>query len=305
MGEDEANESDFTPIVIGSIKRRNTSSADTKNAVRDMLKLKVDLILFVGGDGTARDIYEAIDGEVPSLGVPSGVKIHSAAFATNPEKAGEMAAKYLQGMLPVHEAEVMDVDEAAFREGRLSARLYGYLQVPYEPRLIQHAKEASGVTEDEEECRRAIAEYVAEELRDDYYYVIGPGTTTKAITDKLGLNKTLLGVDLMNRGKLVAKDLNERELLKLIEGKKVKIIVTPIGGQGYIFGRGNQQISPDIIRKVGKDNIIVVGSMSKIDSLKTRPLLVDTGDEDVDEMLTGYIRVITGYREEMIYKVEH
>lgn len=304
MGEDEAKECRFNPRVIGSVEKGNTKSADTKNAARDMCRLGVDLILFVGGDGTARDIYEAIDGKISVLGVPSGVKIHSAVFATNPETAGALTVKYLLATIPTHEAEVMDVDEKAFREGRLSARLYGYLKVPYEPRLVQHTKLASEVTENEEEYRNAIAKYAVEEMRDDLYYVLGPGTTIKAIADKLKINKTLLGVDLINKGRIIAKDVNERQLLKSIRGKKVKIIVTPIGGQGYIFGRGNQQISSEVIREVGRDNIIVVSTINKLHSLDARPLLVDTGDERTDEMLTGYIRVITGYREEMIYKVE-
>jgi len=304
MGEIEAKEGGFNPTVIGSIQSGNTTSADTKNAAREMAQLEVGLLLFAGGDGTARDICEAIDGRVPVLGIPSGVKIHSGVFALNPDKAGDLAAKFLQEGLPVREGDVMDIDEEAFREGRVSARLYGYLRIPDERTLVQDAKLGSSRGEDEEYQKRVIAAYVTEQMQDDYHYIIGPGSTTEPIADRLGIEKTLLGVDVVKAGKLVTKDANEKQLMQSIEGKKAKIIVTPIGGQGYIFGRGNQQISPEVIKKVGKDNIIVVATRRKLDSLTGKPLLVDTGDREVDQKLTGYMRVIVGYREEVVKKIE-
>jgi len=197
--------------------------------------------------------------------------------------------------------EVMDIDEDQFRAGRVSARLYGYLSVPFERRLVQGAKAGSSGSS---ESAKAIAEHIVDRMRDDYYYILGPGTTVKAVGDELGIDKTLLGVDLVHRKQLVGKDLNERQLLKRIAGKKVKIVVTVIGGQGYIFGRGNQQISPRVIREVGKSNLIVVSTQSKLVSLNS-PLLVDTGDYELDESLSGYIRVITGYNEESVWKVEY
>lgn len=304
MGEEEARECDFEPTVIGSITRGRTTANDTKNAAREMLKLQVDLILFVGGDGTARDVYEAADLKVPALGIPAGVKIHSGVYAINPKKAGELAVKFLREGASLREAEVMDIDEDAFRKGRVSARLYGYLRVPYERSLVQQVKCGSPTTLDEKMSQEIIAEYVVEQMDDNYYYILGPGTTVRAITDKLGIEKTLLGVDMINKGKIVAMDLNEEQLLKLIEYKKVKTIVSPIGGQGYIFGRGNQQISPTVIRKVGRGNVIVIASHNKLSSIGLdQPLLVETGDDEVDKMLSGYIRVITGYKEEVVIKV--
>lgn len=304
MGEEEARECNFEPTVIGSITRGRTTADDTKNAAREMLKLQVDLILFVGGDGTARDIYEAADLKVPTLGIPAGVKIHSGVYAINPKKAGELAVKFLREGASLREAEVMDIDEDAFRKGRVSARLYGYLRVPYERSLVQQVKCGSPSTLDEKMSQEIIAEYVVEQMDDNYYYILGPGTTVRAITDKLGIEKTLLGVDVINKGKIVAMDLNEEQLLKLIECKKVKIVVSPIGGQGYIFGRGNQQISPTVIRKVGRGNVIVIASHNKLSSIGLdQPLLVETGDDEVDKMLSGYIRVITGYKEEVVIKV--
>jgi predicted polyphosphate/ATP-dependent NAD kinase len=140
-------------------------------------------------------------------------------------------------------------------------------------------------------------------MEDDWLYIIGPGTTTRAITDELGLGKTLIGVDVVLNRELVAPDVNEAQLLDLLKGRRAKIVVTLIGGQGCVFGRGNQQISPQIIDKVGRENIIVVSSPEKLYALGQQPLWVDTGDEDVDRMLTGYIKVVTGYDQRAVRKV--
>ncbi len=304
MGEEEALSCGFDPTVIDRITKDETSAADTKNAARAMLNSQVDLLLFAGGDGTARDICASIDQGLPALGIPTGVKIHSATFAVNPRRAGELAVKFLQGEAPLREAEVMDIDEQAFRNGRLSAELYGYLKVPYEMELVQSAKSASFTTPDEAASQDLIAQNVVEKMTDDYYYVLCPGTTVKAVADKLGITKTLLGVDLVHKGSLLASDLNEQQLLRLIDQKKVKIVVSPIGRQGFIFGRGNPQISPAVIRKVGKQNILIIATRSKLSSIGLgRPLLVDTGDEETDKMLSGYTRVVTGYNEEVVLKV--
>ena len=301
MGQDEARECGFDAVVLGSIVSGKTTAADTRKAAQEMAELGIDLLLFVGGDGTARDIYEAVGDKVPVLGIPAGVKIHSSVYAVNPRRAAELVKVFLGGRAPLREMEVMDIDEDQFRAGRVSARLYGYLSVPFERRLVQGAKAGSSGSS---ESAKAIAEHIVDRMRDDYYYILGPGTTVKAVGDELGIDKTLLGVDLVHRKQLVGKDLNERQLLKRIAGKKVKIVVTVIGGQGYVFGRGNQQISPRVIREVGKSNLIVVSTQSKLVSLNG-PLLVDTGDYELDESLSGYIRVITGYNEESVWKVEY
>jgi len=304
MGEDAARACGFQPTVIGLITPGKTTSEDTKNATREMQQLNVNLLLFAGGDGTARDIYNAIGDGLPVLGIPAGVKIHSAVFGTNPRSAGYLAALYLQGRVSsLREAEVMDVDEEALRQGVVSARLYGYLKIPFERRLLQGLKTPS--SPGEQAAMAAIAADVVSNMEDGWLYVIGPGTTTRAITARLGLNKTLIGVDVVTEGELVATDVSESQLLELLRGKKAKIIVTPIGGQGYIFGRGNQQISPRAIRKVGRENIVVVSTTGKIHSLGGWPLRVDTGDQGVDRMLGGYVQVVTGYNERIIYKVAY
>jgi predicted polyphosphate/ATP-dependent NAD kinase len=302
MGEDVARECGFEPTVIGSIVEGATTSQDTKNAAREMQRLGVNLLLFAGGDGTARDIYNAIGEKLPVLGIPAGVKVHSAVFGTSPRRAGELAASYLQGRVSsLREAEVMDIDEEAFRQGILSAKLYGYLKIPFWTGLVQGAKALS--TPGEKTSQEAIGLHIVDGMEDDCLYIIGPGTTTRAIASSLGLDKTLLGVDVVRGGNLIAADVNESQLMELLQEAEAKIIVTPIGGQGYIFGRGNQQISPKVIEKVGKDNVIVVSTTGKINSLGGQPLRVDTGDRAVDEMLSGHIRVVTGYNEQIIYRV--
>jgi predicted polyphosphate/ATP-dependent NAD kinase len=302
MGEDAARACGLEPKVIGCIQEGATGAKDTRHAARDMRRLGVDLLLFAGGDGTARDVYQAIGDDLVVLGIPAGVKIHSAVYATRPPEAGELAAAYLVGKVSeLREAEVMDVDEEAVRAGVVSTRLYGYLRVPFERRLLQGLKTPS--RPGEEAALMAIAAHVTAEMEEDWLYIIGPGTTTRAITVRLGLSKTLIGVDVVCAGQLVAADVNEAQLLQLLRGRLARIIVTPIGGQGFIFGRGNQQISPQVIRQVGKQNVIVVSTPGKIHSLGGRPLRVDTGVARVDDMLSGYIRIVTGYDEWIVYRV--
>jgi predicted polyphosphate/ATP-dependent NAD kinase len=306
MGEDETRKCGLSPIVIGEIKKGETSAKDTKNAAREMLRLEVDLLLFAGGDGTARDIYSVIGDKIAALGVPSGVKIHSAVYATNPRNAGELAALYLGGKsseVRLSEAEIMDIDEQSFREDRLSARLYGYLKVPFMKRMIQCAK--AGGCAGEQQALNAIAADVINNMETECLYIIGTGTTTRAVMEQLGLKSTLLGVDAVYNGKLVGSDVNEAQLLEMVAGQKARIVVGVIGRQGYIFGRGNQQISAKVIEKAGKENIIVLATVDKITTLKGAPLLVDTGDEEIDKHLSGYVQVISGLGERIVLKVEY
>lgn len=302
MGENEAVAAGFVPTVIGD-RKDDTGPEDTEQAARYMLNLGVDLLLFAGGDGTARNIYNAIGAKMPALGIPAGVKIHSAVYANHPRSAGEVALKYLQGELEtLREAEVMDIDEEAFRQGQVTAELYGYLQVPYERQLVQSLK--AGRTEGEEAALDAVADRIIDEMELDVLYIIGPGTSTRPIMDKLDLPNTLLGVDLIKNRRLVASDVSEQEILRHLDGQQAKIIVTVIGGQGYIFGRGNQQLSAKVIQKVGKKNIRIIATKNKIVSLRGQPLLVDTGDDEVNAEFNDYMRVVTSYNEEMMYKVQ-
>jgi len=302
MGQNQAQNCGFNCKVVGENKKETTSE-DTQFIAKGIVVAGIELLVFCGGDGTSRDLLKAVELKVPVLGVPTGVKMHSAIFAVSPQSAARVVATFLWGGLPLHEAEVMDVDEAAFRQGQLSAELYGYLLSPYEPHLIQGNKMASPMTENELENQVAIAININEEMNSDIIYIIAPGTTTRTISDLLDQKKTLLGVDLFQNKKIIAKDVSEKQILQAINGKAAKIIVTPIGGQGFIFGRGNQQISSKIIRQVGIDNIIAVATKTKLDRLES--LRVDTGDPELDEQFRDHgIRVVVDYKTIKEIKIE-
>lgn len=302
MGEEEAKELGFEVDVLDEMKGEKGPEY-TEKAAAEMIDIGIDLLLFAGGDGTARNIYNAIGDKVPVIGIPAGVKIHSGVFANHPRSAGRIALKYIQDEdLQIKEMEVMDIDEEAFREGNVTAKLYGYMKVPFEPKLVQNQK--SGGIVGEEAALDGIGDKIVEDMEPDVMYIIGSGTSTRYIMEKLDLPNTLLGIDIVKDRELVASDVNEGEILELIEGRKAKIIVTVIGGQGYIFGRGNQQLSADVIKKVGKENIQIIASKQKLRSLEGGPLLVDTGDDEVNKMFTGYMKVRTSYNEESIHKVK-
>jgi len=303
MGENEANNSHHVFSVVGESKLE-TRAEDTREIARKMIKSGVDLIVFCGGDGTARDILETAGTTTPVLGVPTGVKMHSSVFAVNPQAAARVVQRFMAGQLPLREAEVMDVNEEAFRSGRLSAELHGYVLTPYEPHLIQANKLATPMTESELQNQAAAALYIIENMKPDVIYIMGPGTTTRTIADLLDAKKTLLGVDIFVNKQIAAKDVNENQILEAIRGKTARIIVTPIGGQGFVFGRGNQQISAKIIRQIGINNIVVVATESKLRSVKGS-LKVDTGDAGLDdEFRAAKIKVVADYKIEYLVPIE-
>ncbi|MFP3946804.1 MAG: ATP-NAD kinase family protein [Archaeoglobaceae archaeon] len=299
MGENEAREAGFEPLVIGSDTRRSnthqTTADDTREAA-SLLSQKASLLLFVGGDGTARDVHDGLKCNLPVIGVPSGVKMYSGVFAVNPQAAAQIIMKFIRTGLPLVTTEVMDIDEDEFRKGRLSADLVGYLSTPYEPGLVQSRKRAT--MENELESQLEIARYLYQDINNDndHLYILGPGSTVFALSRILGIEKSLLGVDIVHEGKIIAKDANEEKILSTIDNWAAKIVVTPIGGQGFLFGRGNQQISPAVIKKVGKENILVIATRNKLQQMGK--LRVDTGDSRLDQELKGNIRIITGYEQE-------
>ena len=306
MGASIADQLKLEHESVGRIGKTTTSD-DSIRIARLMRRKRADLIVFCGGDGTARDVLEGVSGEAPALGVPAGVKIYSSVFAINPAAAAESTVAFLEGQIPTRLGEVVDVDEIAFRKNRLSVKLFGYLTTPDSGPLMQASKSATGMSEDSE--LDAIAEYFIEKIDPGTTYILGPGSTVERIAKRLGVNKSLLGVDVVKgNGTTLRLDVDEATLMNLI-GKNspkssTKIIISPIGGQGFLFGRGNQQISSQVIRRVGVGNITVVGSRSKIEALHPRRLLTDSGNDEIDRQLRGYLRVITGYREEMVVKVE-
>ncbi len=282
MGADEAVAAGFTPRVLDSVigapwgaplpdGAPATTAEDTVNAARAMRDIGVDLLLFAGGDGTARNIYDAIGTQIATLGIPAGVKIHSAVYATTPAAAGDLAALFFRPQargVELREAEVMDIDEEAFREDRVSARLYGYLRVPYQRNLLQSAKAGAGGSD--AVALEGIASEVVNGMQPGRLYVIGPGTTTRGIMRILELPNTLLGVDVVGERAVVASDVSENDLLRLTAERPATVVVTAIGGQGHIFGRGNQQISPRVLRQVGLDNIVVVATHQKLLALEKK-----------------------------------
>jgi predicted polyphosphate/ATP-dependent NAD kinase len=306
MGENVARLAGFELEVIGAQSDEDSSPNDTEAAAEALLNAGVDLIAFVGGDGTARNVCRVVPETTPVLGIPAGVKIHSGVYAVNPTAAGRVIAMLVKGeLVSFTEREVRDIDEDQFREGRVSARYYGVLSVPEEHRYVQSVK--NGGKESEELVLDDIVADVVERMEPDTRYIMGSGTTVKAIMEHLGLDNTLLGVDLVENESVVASDCKANQLLQLCQqndGKETKLIITLIGGQGHIFGRGNQQISPELIRYLGKENIWIVATKSKLNALDGRPLRVDTGDAELDLALEGVWPVITGYRDQVLYRVE-
>ncbi len=303
MGEQAAQAAGITPIVVGSINSGQTCAEDSQRAARLLVEQGVDLILFAGGDGTARDLYSAIAEQVPVLGIPAGVKIHSGVYAVTPRAAGEVVAMLIRGeLVSLREQEVRDIDEVAFRQGKVRAQYYGELLVPEEGRFVQRTK-SSGNREIEALVLDDIAADVVETMEDGVCYVMGSGTTVAAVMDELGLENSLLGVDLVRDGELLGSDLRANELLELIGDQPAKIVLTVIGGQGHIIGRGNQQLSPELLHRIGRENLIVVATKTKLKQLDGRPLVIDSVDPDLGRNWAGLIRVITGYRDAVLYSV--
>ncbi len=304
MGETAALAAGFICELVGAAKHSPSAADDTTAAAEALLQLGVDLIVFAGGDGTARLLADAVGTRRPCLGIPSGVKMHSGAFAVVPEAAGEIIKQLLAGQLVnIAERDVKDIDEEAFRQGQVRARFYGSLLVPEDSQLLQQVKNAG--TERDELAQLDVAQEMIEQLEAGTLYLVGPGSTTQVFLGELGLEGSLLGVDLLLDGQLQGKDLGAPELREYLKGfsGSVKIILTAIGGQGHILGRGNQQLAPDILRRVGKENIQVIAARGKILALNGRPLLVDTNDPQLDAEFSGYRPVITGYRETIMYPV--
>ncbi len=301
MGEDTLVSAGIDRFTVLYRPCNPTAAADTRAACRAFLDSGVDLIVFCGGDGTARDVFDAVGREVPVLGIPAGVKMYSAVFAVNPAAAADLIRQ--AGRIACRDSEVMDVDEEAYRSGRLAARLYGYACVPYIPERTQGGKQVFE-QQDEERAKDDIAAFINEVMLPETLYVVGAGSTTARILERLGLPATLLGVDAVRNGEVVARDADEKTLLALLdEYPRAKIVVSPIGAQGFVLGRGNQQISPGVLRKAGLRNLVVVATPAK---LAATPLLyVDSGDPALDREVVDSLQVISGYRIAQRKRVVH
>ena len=292
MGEEALKEAGIRGYQVLYHFDGDSSAQDTSQASQMFLKAGVDLILFCGGDGTVRDIFDVVGRDVPVLGIPAGVKMYSAVFAVDPATAAELVMRFEPQSL--RDSEVMDVDEEAYRSGELKTRLYGIARTPDLAGKIQLSKHVFEEG-DENRAKREIARFIHEIMIPEVLYILGAGTTTESIARELGVNKTLLGVDAVKDGKMVAMDIDEKTLWTLLEQmKEVKIILSPIGAQGFILGRGNQQISARIVRRLGTGNIIVVATPHKL--RETPQLYVDSGDPVLDKNFGDSIQVVSGYR---------
>lgn len=301
MGADAARAAGLDPVVVAR-PGEPTDAADTMAAADALAAAGATLVLFVGGDGTARDVAAGLGSHAAALGIPAGVKMYSPVFAVSPRAAGAVAAAWLaEEGLPVHEQEVLDVDEEALRRARVEPRLFGTLAVPYRPGRTQARKAATPA--DEHAAVRAAARGAASALRPGVRYLLGPGGTMMELARQLGVPKTPLGVDVVLDGERVLAGASEEELLAEIARGPARAVVTVIGGQGFLLGRGNQQLSARVVHELGDDPLLVVAPEQKLIDLGGRPLLVDTGDADVDAGLAGFVRVITGPSTTSIYPV--
>lgn len=276
-----------TAAVVRAFAGLGGDEGETEGPATD----PVDLVLFVGGDGTAADVAGALEGtDVPMLGVPAGVKVYSSVFAVSPEDAAEVAASFSR----TERREVMDIDEDAYREGEVHPELRGVAHVPVADDLQSSKQTASGTVE-------SLAEGVADDVRErdgeGVTFVLGPGSTVGAIKDELGFEPSPIGVDLWRDGEVIARDATEAEILDAL-GEENVIVVSPIGGQGFVFGRGNPQISPAVIRRC---DLRIVASRAKLDDV--RALRVDTDDPDLDADLAGWVRVRVGKFETRMMKI--
>lgn len=308
MGENLLRDMGFNYQVVHQSREPSTFE-DTIEAARSMTGLdggqhSVDVLLFAGGDGTARNIYEAVDESVPVLGIPAGVKIHSGVYAVTPHAAGLVIEKMIkQELVSLLETSVMDIDEDAFRQGVVRAKQYGEMQVPAEHRYIQATK--SGGREVEELVLQDIADFIIDNMEDDLYYLMGSGSTCAFVMETLGVENTLLGIDCVHRGELVASDMTEADILQLINEHpgKVKVVITVIGGQGHIIGRGNQQLSSAVLSHLDKDDINIIATKTKLKELEGRPLIVDSDSPEINQRFAGVTKVITGYEDFVLYPV--
>ena len=304
MGDDWLPDSGLDYQSLGEPGSVPSTAQDTSAAVTAFLAHNVDIVVFTGGDGTARDVLDVLGDRIPALGIPAGVKMQSGVFAVSPEAAAEILLTLASGSwVDIAAREVRDIDESALQNDVVRSRFYGELLVPAQGQYLQRTK--VGGREDPEPAADDIAQWFADTADQECLYFVGPGSTTATIMAQLGLANTLIGIDAIRGGQVVASDCDEQALMKALDehsGPAV-IVVTVIGGQGFVFGRGNQPMSAQVIRRVGLENILIVAARSKLAALEGRPLLVDTNDPMLDNELCGLRTVVTGYDDRALYRV--
>ena len=301
MGEEIVSQFSFESIKIYHPIGDRTTAEDTKKVCKLFLEEKVDLILFVGGDGTARDVASVIKDQVPVLGIPSGVKMYSGCFLNKPQDLGDILEEMCSGDISFAPEDVMDVNEALFRENRVEASLFGHLLVPQKLGLIQGGKVSSSFTSIE------TYESISLELTEVFKImegtaVLGTGSTVYQILKSIGVEKTLLGVDILENGKITERDTDEETLFRTVQGKDVKMVLTPIGGQGFILGRGNQQISARVLNSVKSLKLIIVSTEEKLQTINHLKLDLNEPVE-IEDMKNGFIKVLTEYHQYKLTKI--
>ncbi len=303
MGAALAGEAGFEVAVTGAVPGRPTTAQDTRDAAGVMRAAGVELLIFAGGDGTARDIHDVIGDELPVIGIPAGVKMHSGVFAATPEAAARAGEAFLRNRdrVRLRCADIADIDENAVRAGRVASVLYGSARVP-DLQSVLPAKAGSRVTGTAE--LDALCQAVAAEMAPGTLYLIGPGSTTAAVLAALGESGTLLGVDAVCDRCVIGRDLGEPQLVSLLEEHRDVVLVGGlIGGQGVLFGRGNRQFGPRVLRRVGRDRLMILSAADKLVALEPPNLWVDTGDPGLDEELCGYLRVRVGPRRQIVMRI--
>ena len=283
-----------------------STAQDTSNLVQDLLKSEVDVILYAGGDGTTRDIVNALDGnETPLIGVPGGVKMHSGCFATTPKASAEVLLAFLQGDLMVAITEVMDLDEETYQKGEWKVRMYGEAWTPSSPRFMQGAKEQVERAS-ESDTIEGLANHIGNLIDDDPELMViwGSGGTLRRMGEHLNVELTLLGIDIQHKG-TIHSDLNEQQLLQHLvgyEGPRL-LLLAPMGGQGFLIGRGNLQLSPDVLRAIGFESILGVATPSKLLGLSS--VRIDTGDPLLDEeyQQRRFVKLLQGYRTTRVIRI--
>ena len=306
MGADCLKASGFQQFAIIYHCPPACNAEDTTVASRIFLQRGVDLVLFCGGDGTARDICRVIGTRIPMLGIPAGVKMYSGVFGISPRRTAEIVRAFLHKELSLREADVMDLDEERYRQGEWIVRLYDEARTPYEPAFTQATKMLVDESTDQE-IKDEIAEYLLEEMQraPETLWILGAGSTLEALGKQLGIMKSLLGIDAVLNMRLVATDLNEVELLKLLASHPdVRLVLSPIGAQGFVLGRGNSPLSPSVLRTIGTRNLVIVATPAKL--ARTPALRFDTGEAELDAVFAGpgYLPVTVGYGRRRLVKVE-
>ena len=305
---------DWISPAISSLEVIHSSSSstdanDTSQLVGSMIGSDIDLLVYAGGDGTTRDVVAALSEygrpELPIIGVPTGVKRHSGCFASSPKAAAEVLSAWLEGDLLLSSTEVLDLDEDLYRQGKWVVKLYAEAITPASPRWMQGSKmrvEASG----EEEIIQGLADHVRETLIDDRMMIVwGSGGTLRTIGGILGFELNTLGIDITVGGNIIGSDLNENEILSALKEHQgdVILLLSPMGGQGFLIGRGNLQLSPDVLRIIGVNRVLGIVTPAKM--LTLRSLRIETGDSEMDQRFSEkkYLKVLQGYRTTRVLKV--